>query len=254
MDRELLSTYGDGLHRDHRLPVRRGADPAPARPVRRGGGGGGGLPRHLRRRELLLRADGPRARHRAPGPEGPAAPGPRPGPAAGRHQRPALHPGRGRQGPRGAAVRAVRLDAGRPEPVQVRRRRLLPQVRPPRCGTPGASCPRRATTRCSSPSGATCRFTEGEGRFMPRFPCPEGEDETSWFVKEVETRPARALPGGHPRRRAPPGRVRDRGHRLARATPATSSSSPTSSTGPRSTASGSARVVAPAPARCAPTR
>ncbi len=30
-------------------------------------------------------------------------------------------------------------------------------------------------------------FTEGEGRFMPRFPCPEGEDETSWFVKEVES-------------------------------------------------------------------
>ncbi|SDE22395.1 DNA polymerase III subunit alpha [Auraticoccus monumenti] len=29
-------------------------------------------------------------------------------------------------------------------------------------------------------------FTEGEGRFMPRFPCPPGEDETSWFVKEVE--------------------------------------------------------------------
>ncbi|HYJ67110.1 MAG TPA: DNA polymerase III subunit alpha [Nocardioidaceae bacterium] len=29
-------------------------------------------------------------------------------------------------------------------------------------------------------------FTEGEGRFMPRYPCPPGEDETSWFVKEVE--------------------------------------------------------------------
>ncbi len=29
-------------------------------------------------------------------------------------------------------------------------------------------------------------FTEGEGRFMPRFPCPEGEDETSWFVAQVE--------------------------------------------------------------------
>ena len=29
-------------------------------------------------------------------------------------------------------------------------------------------------------------FTTGEGRFMPRFPCPDGEDETSWFVKEVE--------------------------------------------------------------------
>ena len=29
-------------------------------------------------------------------------------------------------------------------------------------------------------------FTEGMGTYMPRFPVPEGEDETSWFVKEVE--------------------------------------------------------------------
>src|SRR6476620_4682806 len=29
-------------------------------------------------------------------------------------------------------------------------------------------------------------FTEGEGRVMPRFPCPPGENEESWFVKEVE--------------------------------------------------------------------
>ncbi|MBC7561200.1 MAG: DNA polymerase III subunit alpha [Dermatophilaceae bacterium] len=29
-------------------------------------------------------------------------------------------------------------------------------------------------------------FHEGEGAYMPRFPCPEGEDETSWFIKEVE--------------------------------------------------------------------
>jgi len=29
-------------------------------------------------------------------------------------------------------------------------------------------------------------FSEGEGAYMPRFPCPEGEDETSWFIKEVE--------------------------------------------------------------------
>ncbi|HJU98162.1 MAG TPA: DNA polymerase III subunit alpha [Jiangellaceae bacterium] len=29
------------------------------------------------------------------------------------------------------------------------------------------------------------RFVEG-GNFMPRFPVPDGEDETSWFVKEVE--------------------------------------------------------------------
>ncbi|MBJ7357924.1 DNA polymerase III subunit alpha, partial [Nocardioides sp.] len=30
------------------------------------------------------------------------------------------------------------------------------------------------------------RFTEGNGTFMPRFPCPEGESEDSWLVKEVE--------------------------------------------------------------------
>ncbi len=41
-------------------------------------------------------------------------------------------------------------------------------------------------------------FTEGEGRFMPRFPCPEGEDETSWFVKEVEAGLQRRFPGGVP--------------------------------------------------------
>jgi DNA polymerase-3 subunit alpha len=29
-------------------------------------------------------------------------------------------------------------------------------------------------------------FTEGNGTYMPVFPVPEGEDETSWLVKEVE--------------------------------------------------------------------
>ncbi|MBC9823147.1 DNA polymerase III subunit alpha [Terrabacter sp. MAHUQ-38] len=41
-------------------------------------------------------------------------------------------------------------------------------------------------------------FTEGEGRFMPRFPVPEGEDETSWFIKEVETGLQRRFPEGVP--------------------------------------------------------
>jgi DNA polymerase-3 subunit alpha len=30
------------------------------------------------------------------------------------------------------------------------------------------------------------QFTEGNGTFMPRFPCPPGENEDSWLVKEVE--------------------------------------------------------------------
>ena len=29
-------------------------------------------------------------------------------------------------------------------------------------------------------------FTEGNGTYMPRFPCPQGENEDSWLVKEVE--------------------------------------------------------------------
>ncbi|HEU4332449.1 MAG TPA: DNA polymerase III subunit alpha [Lapillicoccus sp.] len=29
-------------------------------------------------------------------------------------------------------------------------------------------------------------FVEGEGRYMPQFSCPPGENEESWFVKEVE--------------------------------------------------------------------
>ncbi|MGC1208086.1 MAG: DNA polymerase III subunit alpha [Ornithinimicrobium sp.] len=41
-------------------------------------------------------------------------------------------------------------------------------------------------------------FTEGEGRFMPRFHCPDGEDETSWFVKEVEAGLHRRFPDGVP--------------------------------------------------------
>ncbi len=41
-------------------------------------------------------------------------------------------------------------------------------------------------------------FTEGEGRFMPRFGCPEGETETSWFIKEVETGLRRRFPHGVP--------------------------------------------------------
>jgi DNA polymerase-3 subunit alpha len=41
-------------------------------------------------------------------------------------------------------------------------------------------------------------FTEGSGTFMPRFPCPPGEDESSWFIKEVETGLRRRYPGGVP--------------------------------------------------------
>ncbi|HET9997927.1 MAG TPA: DNA polymerase III subunit alpha [Nocardioides sp.] len=41
-------------------------------------------------------------------------------------------------------------------------------------------------------------FTEGNGTYMPRFPCPPGEDETSWMVKEVERGLRVRYPGGIP--------------------------------------------------------
>ena len=96
-------------------------------------------------------------------------------------------------------------------------------------------------------------FTEGNGTFMPRFPCPEGETEDSWLVKEVEKGLQLRYPDGIPddvRKQAD----FEVGVITADGLPAaTSSSSPTSSTGPRTTASGSARAVAPAPARWSPT-
>jgi DNA polymerase III subunit alpha len=41
-------------------------------------------------------------------------------------------------------------------------------------------------------------FTEGNGTYMPRFPCPEGETEDSWFLHEVEAGLHRRYPGGIP--------------------------------------------------------
>ncbi|MFX0537341.1 DNA polymerase III subunit alpha [Ornithinimicrobium sp. Y1847] len=41
-------------------------------------------------------------------------------------------------------------------------------------------------------------FTEGEGRYMPKFPVPEGEDDVSWFIKEVEAGLHKRYPEGVP--------------------------------------------------------
>jgi DNA polymerase III subunit alpha len=41
-------------------------------------------------------------------------------------------------------------------------------------------------------------FTEGEGRYMPKFPCPPGESDESWFVKEVQEGLVERFPDGVP--------------------------------------------------------
>jgi len=42
------------------------------------------------------------------------------------------------------------------------------------------------------------QFAEGPGKYMPRFPTPEGENEDSWLVKEVERGLAVRYPAGVP--------------------------------------------------------
>ncbi|HWJ53642.1 MAG TPA: DNA polymerase III subunit alpha [Propionibacteriaceae bacterium] len=41
-------------------------------------------------------------------------------------------------------------------------------------------------------------FSEGNGTYMPRYPCPPGESEDSWFVKEVQAGLRRRYPAGIP--------------------------------------------------------
>ena len=55
-------------------------------------------------------------------------------------------------------------------------------------------------------------FTEGNGTYMPRFPCPEGETEESWFVKEVERGLARRYPDGITAEVRDRAELRDRRH------------------------------------------
>ena len=129
IDREMLARYAAGLIAHHRLPGRRGADPAADRATTSGPCAAAAEFRDIfGAGQLLPRADGPRAGDRAAAASRPAAAAPTtwgcrcwpPTTCTTRTRR--------RRRARGAAVRAVRQDHGRPEAVQVRRRRLLPQV------------------------------------------------------------------------------------------------------------------------------
>ena len=226
MDRELLSTYGEGPDRHHRLRRRRGPDPAAARPVRRGARGRGRVPGHLRRGELLLRDHGPRPRHRAPGHRATCCGWPRTSACrcVATNDLHYTHAAR-RQGPRGAAVRAVRLDPRRPEPVQVRRRtsstsRAPEEMRPlfrehpeacdntlliaERCEvsfehqrpTCRASRARRARPR---PAGSSRRSSAGLQRPLPRRACRTAPRTQADY--EVDVIIADGLPRLLPRRR-----------------------------------------------------
>ena len=136
-------------HRHHRLPVRRGADPPAPRPGRAGVGRGRRLPRHLRERELLPRIDGPRPPDRTQRAGGIARSRQEARSTAVGHQRFPLRHERPGGIARRAAVRPSGKDARRPQPLQVRRRRLLPAQRRAKCASTGIPrCPAQPTTPC----------------------------------------------------------------------------------------------------------
>ncbi|MDR0432877.1 MAG: DNA polymerase III subunit alpha, partial [Bifidobacteriaceae bacterium] len=58
--------------------------------------------------------------------------------------------------------------------------------------------PEACDTTLAIAEACEVEFTEDEGRYMPRFDVPAGEDETSWFVKEVERGLVSRFPSGIP--------------------------------------------------------
>ena len=200
----------------HRLPVRRSADPAAARPVGRGAQVRRRVPGHLRQGELLPRADGPRPRHRDPGARRPDRDRQEAEHPAGRHQRLALQQGKRLRVARPAAVHPDRQDPGRRRPLQVRRLRLLHQVA--RRDVRDQQQRHLAGGLPQLPA-ADRRPGRHDRHVRVRQPDAAVPDPGGFRFRGRAVRPHRlgghgqALPGRH--RRHPPqaGRVRDRHHR-----------------------------------------
>ncbi len=219
------------------------------------------LPGRPRPRQLLPRAHGPRARHREPGARRAAEAGPRPRHPAARHQRLPLRAARGRAVAGAPALHQLRLHDGhpgrrRPGPaVRVLRRRLLPEVGRGDAGAVGRQArPARGLRQHAVDRRALRRHVQRERRPVhAEVPVPAGRERGLLAGQGGRAGAAVPLPHGIPdavRKQADfeVGVITSMGF------PATSSSSPTSSTGPRTTASASAPAVAPARARWSPTR
>ncbi|MGJ3509779.1 DNA polymerase III subunit alpha [Enemella sp. A6] len=61
-----------------------------------------------------------------------------------------------------------------------------------------AELPEACDTTLDIAERCNVEFLEGEGRYMPRFPVPEGHTEESWFVHEVNTGLEARYPRGVP--------------------------------------------------------
>ena len=133
------------------------------------------------------------------------------GPAAGRHQRPALHPPRTRQ----AHARCCASSPARrwPTPTGSASTPTASTSRPPQeMRALFARAARGLRQHAAGRRAVRGVLQRGRGPACRASRCPPGEDEHSWFVKEVERGLRRALPRRHPRPRAQAGGLRDRGH------------------------------------------
>ena len=173
MDDELLEQYHEGIIATTGCPSGRGPDPAAARPVRRGAEDRREVPGHLRQGELLPGADGPRHPDRDRGPRRPAAHRQAPEHPAPGHQRLALRHRGPEERPRRAAVRGHQLPGGRPDPVPVLRRGLLPahrrrDARPGLLRRVGRGVPEHAPDRRAGRVLRGSVRPPGPGRQVPR--------------------------------------------------------------------------------------
>ena len=202
VDRELLAQHAKGLIGTTGCPsgevqvhLRHGNYDAARQAAAR-------LPGHPRPGQLLPRADGPRPPHRDPGPRRAAQAGQGPAdPAAGHQRLPLRHAG-GRAEPGAPALHQLRLDDGHPR----RRRARASGSRSPATGYYLKSAaemreiwrdlPEACDNTLLIAERCDVEFTEGNGTYMPRFPCPEGHTEETWLIEEVERGLARRYPDG----------------------------------------------------------
>ena len=165
-----------------------------------------------------------------------------------RDQRPALHVRRRRRRARGAAVRAVGQDHGRPQAVQARRPRLLPEV--PGGDAPGLAGAAGGVRQHAAGRRAGVRLRRGVQLPRPDAAlrrCPRARPRTAGW----SPRSSAGWPGGSPaacRRRTASRRSTSSASSPRWASRATSSSSPTCAGTPASRASGSGRAAGRPPA------
>ena len=225
VDWELLDAAPRGPHRHHRLPRRPRAAVAAAAATRRARSSKAGRLQDIFGRDNLfveLQDHGIPEQHA----HQPAAARDRPQDrrAAARHQRQPLHPPRR---PRVAHDALLCVQTGalheRPEALQVRGRRALPEDGATRCATCSARSPRRATTRCGSPSGPTSRSSSAS-RSCPTSRCPRASPTTPTTSRHLTLRGRQASAGAtqlpDDGRRA--ARLRAAGHRATWASARTS--------------------------------